>query len=146
MVLTNSAKMTQLTCLDFSLKGYVDLDTLDQRLAALSTLTSLDILRCQFCCCLRPSDPWGHVLLLSQHRNTLRLLSRVDRIGSECCVWSGTGYIACDDADLLEESMLNVGTILKAALPQANSMSVFDVQAKRLRSCYPTSVSTHNAT
>ena len=40
----NLAKVTQLTqCyFNFSLKGYLDLDTLDQQLEALSTLTSLD--------------------------------------------------------------------------------------------------------
>ena len=135
----NLAKMTQLTCLDFSLKGYVNLNTLDQQLATLSTLTSLDILRCQFCCCMRPSDPWGHVLWLSQHR------SFFERIGRLCLVWDiNSGFITCDDVDLPEESRRNVGNILKAVLLQANSMSVFHVQAKRLRSCY--TISGHSVT
>ena len=64
---TNLAKMTQLTHLNFSLKGYVELDTVDQQLASLSPPTSLDILRCHFCCCNGPSDPWGHVAYLNRN-------------------------------------------------------------------------------
>ena len=129
---TNLAKMTQLTCLNFSLKGYVELDTVDHQLAALSTLSSLDALRCYFCCCKRLSDPWGHVAyLVRQH------CSDVKMVGSECRLWTGNSYYIYDDVELPEESRLNVGTILKAALPQANSMSVFVVEAKRVRSYYP---------
>ena len=129
---TNLAKMTQLTCLNFSLKGYVELDTADQQLAALSTLTSLDILRCDFCCCNRPSDLWGHVAYLVNHNCPC-----MEMVGSECRLWTGNSYYIYNDVELPEESRPNVGTILKAALPQANRMSVFAVEAKRVRSYYP---------
>ena len=129
---TNLAKMTQLTCLNFSLKGYVELDSVDQQLAALSTLTSLDILRCHFCCRKRPSDSWGHVPYLLSHN-----CSSVQMVGSTCQVWTGSRFYEYNDVDLPEESRPNVGMILKAALPQAASMSVFVIEAKRVRSRYP---------
>ena len=48
---TTLAKMTQLTCLDLAFKSqHVQVDTFDEQLAALSTLTNLDKLRCLFSC------------------------------------------------------------------------------------------------
>ena len=54
--LNSLAEMTQLTCLDFFPKYPVDLGELDQKLAALSTLTNLDILKCHFSFYLRDQD------------------------------------------------------------------------------------------
>lgn len=45
---TNLAKMTQLTCLTFFPVCPVDLEGLDNELAALSTLINLDVLKCHF--------------------------------------------------------------------------------------------------
>lgn len=48
---TYLAVMTQLTCLNLSLKSeYVQVHTFDEQLTALSTLTSLNTLRCLFLC------------------------------------------------------------------------------------------------
>lgn len=89
---TNLAQMTQLTYLNFSMKGqHVQQDTLDEQLAALSTLTSLDILRCHLPC-YAPEVVWS-----SQDQK----------------------YVGWPP----------VGDALKAALPQATSMSVFVIEA-----------------
>ena len=93
-LLINLARMTQLTCLNSSLKGrHVQQDSLDEQLAALFILTSLDI----FSPCFVSQMVWS---------------SQIQK------------YVEWP----------TVGNALKAAWPQAASMSVFDIKIWGLNS------------